>query len=185
VRLVRHAALERATCNRSPQHTQLIHPPPLSDPFHRKEGGTMSNNGLEPRKPSSPYRPRHQIHRSITELSSPIRLHRQHNPKERQSDERVLVSAHPTLQQTRSSLDLTRSEGVTPNMTPNGSRRASVMIPGGEESRAVLTPPNPAPRKMSKEEELRGERSKAVSRATWVDPSSYQAHGETQLTFSS
>jgi hypothetical protein len=65
-------------------------------------------------------------------------------------------------------MDMTRSEVVTPNMTPNQSRRASVMIAPNDDGRGLLTPPNPADRRATKEEELREEKEKAVSRVAYV-----------------
>jgi hypothetical protein len=132
----------------------------------------MASNGVDPPKPSAPERSRHQIHRSLSELSSPVRLHRQHHQnhhqqrRERQNDERPPLSAQPNLQQARRSLDLPRSEGgVTPSMTPAESRRGSVMISGSDEAKVVAALAGLNQRKASGEEGLRKEREKAVSRA--------------------
>lgn len=132
----------------------------------------MSGNGAETPKQASPYRPRHQISRSITELSSPIRLgrhHHAHHRRDRSRDERVPVpqSAAPVLQAPpRSSLDYTRSEYVTPNLSRNPSRRASVLIPSADDDAATSTTNLPAFKKVSSDELLHLEREKAVARTS-------------------
>ncbi|KAL2165271.1 hypothetical protein VTH06DRAFT_568 [Thermothelomyces fergusii] len=97
----------------------------------------MSQNGGDTTNSSSPGRPRHQITRSISEISSPIRLHRRHsylagNEGERESRASTLQSATLTVQGKRS-FELPRSEGVTPNLTPNASRRTSVLYASADE----------------------------------------------------
>ncbi|KAL2167240.1 hypothetical protein VTG60DRAFT_1564 [Thermothelomyces hinnuleus] len=97
----------------------------------------MSQNGGDTTKSSSPGRPRHQITRSISEISSPIRLHRRHsyragNEGERESRASAPQSAILAVQGKRS-FELPRSEGVTPNLTPSASRRTSVLYASADE----------------------------------------------------
>lgn len=64
-----------------------------------------------------------------------------------------------------------RSEGITPNMTPNQSRRASMFGVTNEDGRTLLTPQSAAERTADKEEARDdGDRavSKAASRAAFV-----------------
>ena len=136
----------------------------------------MSSNGAETPKQASPYRPRHQITRSITELSSPIRLgrhHHTHHRRDRSRDERVpvLQSAAPVLQAPpRSSLDFTKSEGVTPNLSRNPSRRASLLIPSADDDVGTSTTNLQPVKKISSDELLRLEREKAAARTSYVLP---------------
>lgn len=88
----------------------------------------MSHSGHDPSKgPSSPQRPRHQITRSISELSSPIRLHRHHSHRANKERERDALSPVPSNTGVRASLDGSPSVAVTPNLSPNPSRRASIL----------------------------------------------------------
>jgi hypothetical protein len=137
----------------------------------------MSANVPEVPKLTSPNKPRHQITRSITELSSPIKLHRHHphhshhsqhsqqhqhpSRKDRQhQDDRVPQSANPILEGTN--IDLTKSEGVTPNRTPNQSHRASLFVPPTENQPTLRSQSG---KKTDMEDVLRQEKDKAVSRA--------------------
>jgi len=97
---------------------------------------TMSQNGGDASKASSPGRPRHQIRRSISEISSPVRLQR-HNShravREIARDHRA--SAPQSAIQARRSFEWSaRSEGVTPNLTPSASRRTSVLYASADEA---------------------------------------------------
>lgn len=98
----------------------------------------MSQNGGDASKAPSPGRPRHQITRSISEISSPIRLHRHHSHraavKEGEQDTRVPApqSAVPVVQ-ARHSFERARSDGVTPNLSPNTSRRTSILCASTDE----------------------------------------------------
>ncbi|KAK4230593.1 hypothetical protein QBC38DRAFT_515888 [Podospora fimiseda] len=92
----------------------------------------MSQNGAEASKSPSAGRPRHQITRSISEISSPIsRLHRHNSNRVLKDRERETLS--PVVQSTvpgpqgRRSFEVPRFEGVTPNGSPNGSRRTSIL----------------------------------------------------------
>ncbi|KAL2141220.1 hypothetical protein VTI28DRAFT_2679 [Corynascus sepedonium] len=102
----------------------------------------MSQHGGDAAKASSPGRPRHQIQRSISEISSPIRLHRHHsyrggNEGERESRTFAPQSAISAVQSKRSS-EWSRSEGVTPNLTPSASRRTSVLYASADEVMPVM-----------------------------------------------
>ncbi|KAK4154718.1 hypothetical protein C8A00DRAFT_14162 [Chaetomidium leptoderma] len=97
----------------------------------------MSQNGGDASKASSPGRPRHQIKRSISEISSPIRLRRHHSHRaaielDRDSRTSTSQSAIPVVQG-RPSFEWSRSEGVTPNLTPSASRRTSVLYASADE----------------------------------------------------
>ncbi|KAH8676292.1 hypothetical protein BX600DRAFT_198801 [Xylariales sp. PMI_506] len=111
----------------------------------------MSNHGAGgTSKPLAPSRPHHRISRSITETSAP-RLHRHHHllhhhhqqqqqqqqQQRRHQDrfDRVPQSAGPILPlPMRGSLDLPRSEGVTPYMLSSAeqSRRTSILLSGDD-----------------------------------------------------
>ncbi|KAF7549561.1 hypothetical protein G7Z17_g6308 [Cylindrodendrum hubeiense] len=107
---------------------------------------------------------RHQLKRSITELASPVKLSRQQRKdRDRQHDDRPPhpVSANPFLW-SRTSVDMPRSEGVTPIISPDQSRRPSIMLQREEEIRAPNPAPPPEP-KVNKEERLREEREKTSS----------------------
>lgn len=100
----------------------------------------MSQNGIEAAlsKGSSPHRPRHQITRSISELSSPIRLHRHHSNRAGKDRDKERDTTHnqrlgdpfipSQLEPGRLSLDASRPErGMTPsNLSPDASRRTSI-----------------------------------------------------------
>lgn len=103
----------------------------------------MSQNGGDASKASSPGRPRHQIKRSISEISSPIRLHRHHShraAKETERDSRTPApqSAIPVVQGSRS-FEWSRSEGVTPSHTPSASRRTSLLYASADEVMPATT----------------------------------------------
>jgi hypothetical protein len=107
----------------------------------------MSQNGGDASKASPPGRPRHQIKRSISEISSPIRLHRHHSHRAaaRETTERDLRTSAPQsaipVVQGRRSLEWSRSEGVTPNLTPSASRRTSLLYASADEVMAVPKAP--------------------------------------------
>lgn len=117
---------------------------------------------------------RQQIKRSFTELASPVKLSRHHR-KERHYDEKASQSVAAVtpylqpqaLQKDRISLDLPRSEAVTPMMTPDQSRRASLMLQRDEEAR-IANALNQLQTKADREERLREEREKASLRVEYV-----------------
>ncbi|KAK0734840.1 hypothetical protein B0T26DRAFT_608343, partial [Lasiosphaeria miniovina] len=136
-----------------------------------------SPNRGEGLKGGSPYRPRHQITRSIGELSSPIRLHRHHSHRAGKERDRDALgssrqSAAALVTEGRLSLDGSRSDGgiMTPNLSPNASRRTSVLVASTDDSPVVAPPPTlnhtatfPS-RRTSKENGLAKEQQKAVAR---------------------
>ncbi|GAB1310320.1 hypothetical protein MFIFM68171_00530 [Madurella fahalii] len=139
----------------------------------------MTQNGPDAFKSSSLGRPRHQITRSISEISSPIRLHRHHShraTKERERDTRspVAQSAVP-VGQGRRSFEGPRSEGVTPNLSPNASRRTSILYPTTDEvmsALAAMSHAAPAPAmKSEKDHELIREQQRAVVRESGLQRS--------------
>ncbi|ROW10993.1 hypothetical protein VMCG_01582 [Cytospora schulzeri] len=147
-------------------------------------------------KPPSPTRARHQLQRSITEFTAPVRLgkhhhhhrHNHHTPHashhhsshassrhKRYSvrDDRnmsVPQSAAPVLQLPRASLDVPRSEGVTPgNISPTPSPRASLFsIPPGNEIAGGLSVLAPGE---SREEAMRREKERAEARTAGLQKS--------------
>ncbi|KAL7798055.1 hypothetical protein V8C37DRAFT_368509 [Trichoderma ceciliae] len=82
--------------------------------------------------PESPSRPggRHVIQPSLTEVMSPDTLHRL-----RKLDDDDTLS----IQRMRRSIDAPRSEAVTPIISPNQSRRASLLIPRDGDDKPDLT----------------------------------------------
>ncbi|KAK4193420.1 hypothetical protein QBC35DRAFT_105572 [Podospora australis] len=91
----------------------------------------MAQNGFEASKTSSSGRPRHQITRSISEFASPIRLHRQHSNRAiRDNRDTLSPLVQSPLQSLRNRPSFeggSKSEGVSPNISPNASRRTSVL----------------------------------------------------------
>ncbi|KAI1336824.1 hypothetical protein F5Y15DRAFT_418640 [Xylariaceae sp. FL0016] len=86
----------------------------------------------------SSLRPRHQVKRSLTELSPPTskasrHYHLHHHRKDRDRDDRPAISATPTLHMPRGSIDLPRSEGVTPVGIPSDTSRRLDMLSGAED----------------------------------------------------
>lgn len=159
-----------------------------------------SSDGAE-HKASSSIRPRHQISRSISELS-PMHMHRHHHSsshhgshsrhpdkRERASDRDDQIqhtrSAGPAaILQPRSSLEVpSRWEAAdTPRtLSPDQSRRTSILVTSGDEQMGpgqgagVSTGGSGATlytRKLSRDEELQLERQKAELRARLVSSSS-------------
>ncbi|KAK4178672.1 hypothetical protein QBC36DRAFT_324333 [Triangularia setosa] len=98
----------------------------------------MSQYGVDTSKASSPGRPRHQITRSISEISSPIRLHRHHSHRvirERERDALGPIAQSATSLQRPSPqpFEVSKSAGGTPNISPNPSRRPSVLYTSADE----------------------------------------------------
>jgi hypothetical protein len=112
----------------------------------------MPNTG-NTEKQTSPSRPRHQISRSISELS-PIRVHRHHHRKDRERDDSIhhtqsanaALALQTALLPPRRSLEVprttrgSRSEADTPNMTPDQSRRGSIMVPVHNPEDGTMSP---------------------------------------------
>lgn len=137
-------------------------------------------------------RPRHQITRSITEFSPPLRMHRHrhshhHHPtqhalhlnaqsrKDRDRllllDERAPGAASAGGLGGRSSFDMTRSEYVTPSRSPDSSRRTSALVGpmiGGGENPAAVTPPSRRLRKVNNEAALVEEKGRTANRVAYV-----------------
>ncbi|KAK3341404.1 hypothetical protein B0T25DRAFT_341036 [Lasiosphaeria hispida] len=141
----------------------------------------MAHNGVEGPKETPPHRTRHQITRSISELSSPIRLHRHHSHRAVKERERDGLSPAPQaaipMTQTRMSLDGSRSDGVTPNLSPNASRRTSILIAPTDEPSATVSstttpaPPNLLTSKVPTEDDIARERQKAAVRESGLKKS--------------
>lgn len=142
----------------------------------------MSQNGAEGgSKETPPHRARHQISRSISELSSPIRLHRHHShhhtakdkEKERERDARSPAPPPPlAMAQGRLSLDGSRSDGVAPS--PEPSRRTSILVNTDDVYVAMggaSAPQGPAAAKVLSEEVLWQERQRAAARESGLKKS--------------
>ncbi|KAK1754975.1 hypothetical protein QBC47DRAFT_382339 [Echria macrotheca] len=136
----------------------------------------MSNNGSEAAKETPPQRARHQITRSISELSSPIRLHR-HQSHRAAKDKDGLGAVPQTIPppQGRLSLDGSRSDGVTPNLSPNPSRRASILNTSGDDAPSGAAPsvsaPVPMPKAAVREDMVAIERQRAMLRESGLKKS--------------
>ncbi|KAL8387780.1 hypothetical protein RB595_009677 [Gaeumannomyces hyphopodioides] len=143
----------------------------------------MLGNGIVPDTASrhgaaSPHRPKHQINRSISDLSSPTRFHHHHHSphhhthrQQASSGKRDDSSVVPSLPPPRPSVDLaiSRSEGVTPSITPIPSRRPSILAASASDD-APSRPSPPAPsaaleRRPDKDEDLATDREKAQATA--------------------
>jgi hypothetical protein len=102
----------------------------------------MSQNGGDASKASSPGRPRHQITRSISEISSPIRLHRHHSHRATREPDREARTSAPQsaipVVQGKPSFEWSRSERATPNLTPSASRRTSILYASADEAMPAI-----------------------------------------------
>lgn len=90
----------------------------------------MSGLGAELSKGAAPKRPHHQLHRSVSEMpivpkTKGVHHHHYAHLHRRDKDEKGERSAGSSLLPSKT-LDGTKSEGVTPNASRSGSRRASV-----------------------------------------------------------
>ncbi|KAK2065857.1 hypothetical protein LY76DRAFT_678915 [Colletotrichum caudatum] len=146
-------------------------------------------------------RPRHQITRSITEFSPPLRMHRhrhshhhhptQHalhlNAQNRRDRDRLLLldeRAPGPGAGGRSSLDMTRSDHVTPSRSPDSSRRTSALVGpmiGGGENPALVTSPGRT-RKVDKAAVLLEEKNRTASRVTGLKNSLVELSGFSTAT---
>ncbi|KAI3534720.1 hypothetical protein CTAM01_00275 [Colletotrichum tamarilloi] len=151
-------------------------------------------------------RPRHQITRSITEFSPPLRMHRHrhshhHHPtqhalhlnaqsrKDRDRllllDERAPGAAGAGGLGGRSSFDMTRSEYVTPSRSPDSSRRTSALVGpmiGGGENPAAVTPPSRKLRKVNNEAALVEEKGRTANRVAGLKNSLVELSGFSTAT---
>lgn len=137
-------------------------------------------------KASSPKRSRHQIHRSITEITSPVRLgkhhqhhihtshhhprmshHRRDRSRDGSDDISIPLSAAPVLQlPPRGSVEVPRSEGWTPAVpSANPSRAGSILIPSGRENAGGL---RGVPAGEDEDEILRRAKDKTTARTRCV-----------------
>ncbi|PNY25503.1 Uncharacterized protein TCAP_04554 [Tolypocladium capitatum] len=129
----------------------------------------MSNlkNSLDLPKPTSPPRSggRHQVKLSITEFTSPVKLHLHHHHHAHQHEHHHRRDHHddkgpPTAYAPpliRHSLDMPRSEAATPFLIPDQSRRASVLVSKDDDGKLET--------KEGREARLRLEQQKASIRA--------------------
>ncbi|KAJ3954143.1 hypothetical protein N0V92_009357 [Colletotrichum tropicale] len=141
-------------------------------------------------------RPRHQITRSITEFSPPLKMHRHrhshhhhptpqphHHSRRRDNsskflfpDERSpgLSAADRSLVLGRSSLDMTRSEFATPSRSPDSSRRTSALVGpmlGGGENSLNVSPPRGKGKKANTATSLVVEKERTANRVTGLKKS--------------
>ncbi|KAI0135462.1 hypothetical protein F4814DRAFT_401269 [Daldinia grandis] len=133
----------------------------------------MSNNqDFDLLKPvtTSPQRPRHQVRRSITELSSPIKqprhhhLHHLHQRKDRDSDDHTPQSANPMLLHLpRGSFELPRSEGTTPYASSEANLRIGMLNPSSDDTIRSTKPTVLVPTPITEEELAREQREKVAS----------------------
>jgi len=132
----------------------------------------MSSNGSELQRGAPPYRPRHQITRSISELSSPIRLHRyqSHRGIKDRHREGPAPQAAPPPTSGRTSIDDSRPDGVTPNLSPNPSRRASLLNHSSDDASAPTNPVDMpiAPTTRDPQEHAVFERQRALAQERFV-----------------
>lgn len=131
------------------------------------------NNGLDSPMSSPQSAPPHikshpQHSQSITDITPPSnwktsqqRQAKREHPQDEKGITNVAQPGQPAkLHKVRSSVDTTRSEGVSPSMTPDTSRRTSSMMPAEGEVPPVL--PLSGMKKITSDEKIRREREKAV-----------------------
>ncbi|KAI0021449.1 hypothetical protein F4780DRAFT_770164 [Xylariomycetidae sp. FL0641] len=99
---------------------------------------SVNHEGSEPVKTTTPKRPRHQVRRSISETSPPVKrslhhhLHHHHlHHHHSQRKDRAPLSAAPIP---RGSLEMPRSEGVTPAPLADASQRLDMFLPKNDEA---------------------------------------------------
>jgi hypothetical protein len=125
---------------------------------------TQSSQHAEAPKPTSPARPKHQLSRSISELSthSFSKIHRQHHHLYRKDDKFPQLTnqySHPNVV-----LEESKSGGMTPVESHPTSRRTSILA--DVEMNAFARE-----RSLVKESDVAEEKEKGVFRATYVFPS--------------
>ncbi|KAK0657223.1 hypothetical protein B0T16DRAFT_55403 [Cercophora newfieldiana] len=137
----------------------------------------MSRDGVEGSRETPSHRARHQISRSISELSSPIRLHRHHShhrtAKEKDKEsERDARSPAPPTRAPMPQGDGSRSDGLTPS--PEPSRRTSILL-AADDAQAVMagtsTASGPSAARAQLEDVLSKERQKAAARESGLKKS--------------
>ncbi|KAI0898275.1 hypothetical protein F4806DRAFT_457771 [Annulohypoxylon nitens] len=129
------------------------------------------NQDFDHLKPAatSPQRPRHQVKRSITELSSPIKLPRYHHlhhlqRKDRDNDDQPPLSASIMLHLPRGSFDLPRSEGATPSTNSESALRISMLNSATDDAIRGVGSTAPQTSSTSQEELSREQKEKETSR---------------------
>jgi len=119
----------------------------------------MAQNGGDASKASPSGRARHQISRSLSEISSPIRLSRQqsHRTGKDQNSERETNASIPqqTVPATHNHLVLEKpvSEGVAPSLTLNSNQHESILYTSINENMPIikLSKENGQPKEPAKE----------------------------------
>lgn len=114
---------------------------------------------------------RHQLKRSITDFASPAKLSRTNTRRDRYYEDRPsaqsTTSANPFLW-SATSVEMSRSEGVTPIISPDQSRRPSVMLQREEDVLrgpvpVVAVPQTTQQKTEPKEEKLKEEQQEKTS----------------------
>ncbi|KAI8632360.1 hypothetical protein F5Y19DRAFT_361691 [Xylariaceae sp. FL1651] len=111
---------------------------------------------------TSPQRPGNQLRRSITEQSPPAkqsRVHQYLHRKDRDRDDRLPLSANPPV---RSSLDLPRSEAVTPSTASDTDRKPTMVFWAGENAPVTTEAATNPHRLHNKNEKAREQKDKAA-----------------------
>jgi hypothetical protein len=137
----------------------------------------MSSSGAEIPKAGPVQTPHHRLNRSISEIPNKIpRAHCHHHPHlhRRDKDEQ---STRSSLQP-GTTLDIPKSEAVTPNESRSVSRRTSILGSADESVGMVLQPQ----RRLVSEADVKAEREKSTLRATYVYRYCEQIHELTCYT---
>ncbi|KAI2468055.1 hypothetical protein F4781DRAFT_399753 [Annulohypoxylon bovei var. microspora] len=132
------------------------------------------NQDFDHLKPAtaSPQRPRHQVKRSITELSSPVKLpryhhlHHIHQRKDRDNDDQPPLSASIMLHLPRGSFELPRSEGATPSANSESGLRISMLNSATEDVIRNVGPMAPQPPSTNQEGLSREQKEREATRIT-------------------
>ncbi|KAI1082809.1 hypothetical protein F5B20DRAFT_530477 [Whalleya microplaca] len=131
---------------------------------------------------TSPQKSRHQVRRSITELTSPIKLpkyhhlHHLHQRKDRDRDDRPPVSPSTTLHFSQGALELPHSEGATPYVNTDSDLRTGMLNPGADDVASAVATATSQPHSINEEERLRVEKEKAVARIAGLRKSLADLH---------
>ncbi|ESZ95046.1 hypothetical protein SBOR_4579 [Sclerotinia borealis F-4128] len=127
----------------------------------------MSSNG-DTSKYVSPNKPRYQVTQSVSEASTPLKPHRSHrhhhhhHPHIHRRDRDEKSSQYTLQKALNPSREVSRSEGVSPNESRNGSRRPSIF--GSAVDGFDL--PRDNERRPLREGELEAEKEKGAMMAT-------------------